>query len=165
MRVTAERLTDKDAWRRAAAATMGGRLPTRTTWAQMLRCEHSPIRACWYRLTLEVPAFVSVHFVRHKVGVEHYVQSLRDDRGGDGSEGRNTPVLHLMDANAQALIGMARKRLCKQAHAQTREAMILIVEAVRGIDPDLAACLVPECVYRGGCRELRGCKTAPGGEV
>ena len=157
MRVTAQRLTDRDAWREAAAATMGGRLPTKTTWADLLRCEHSPIRAVWYRVRMEVPAFVSVHFVRHKVGVEHYVQSLRDDRGGVGSEGRLTPVLHLMDCNAQALMGMARKRLCRQAHEQTQAAMWLIAEAIEGIDPELAGVMVPQCQYVGECRELRRC--------
>jgi hypothetical protein len=158
MKITVKRLTPADSWIEACESTVGGK-QIRATWEELLEAEHSPIRAVWFRIRMEgIPAFVSTHFVRHHVGVEHYVQSLREDRGGDGTEGRNTPVLHTMDANAQALIAMARKRLCFQAHAQTIDAMREIKAAVGQIDQELAERMVPECIYRGGvCHERKTC--------
>lgn len=101
----------------------------------------------------EIPSFVSVHFVRHKIGVEHYVKSLRDDRGGDGTEGRNSPVNHGMLCNAEALMAMAHKRLCAHAHEKTIDVMVEIAKAVKSIDPDLFEHLVPDCLYLKKCWE------------
>ncbi len=47
---------------------------------RILKAGHSPIRTLMFTIKLEIPYFVSVHFVRHKFGIEHYVQSQRDDR-------------------------------------------------------------------------------------
>ena len=33
----------------------------------------------------------------------------------------------------------------------------MVVEALRKTEPELAACCVPECVYRGFCPEFRSC--------
>jgi hypothetical protein len=104
-----------------------------------------------------IPSFVSVHFVRHKIGVEHYVQSMRDDRGGDGTEDRDTPVIHVMDANAQAIMNIARKRLCRMAHAKTVEVMELIKSAMMEVDSTLADEMEAQCFYRGLCPEDRQC--------
>jgi hypothetical protein len=158
MKITVNRLTPADSWIEATESTVGGK-KIRATWDELLEAEHSPIRAVWFRIRMDgIPAFVSTHFVRHHVGVEHYVQSMRDDRGGDGTEGRDTPVLHTMDANAQALINMARKRLCHQAHKETIEAMREIKTAVWQIDPELAERMVPDCAYRGWiCHERKTC--------
>jgi hypothetical protein len=158
MKITVRRLTTADSWIEACESTVGGKR-IRATWEEMIESEHSPIRAVWFRIRMEaIPAFVSTHFVRHHVGVEHYVQSMRDDRGGDGTEGRNTPVLHTMDANAQALINMARKRLCFQAHKETIEVMREIKAEIGKLDPFLENRLEPECIYRGWiCHERRMC--------
>ena len=105
----------------------------------------------------DIPTFVSVHFVRHKIGVEHYVRTNRVDRGGDDTANRLTPVAHLMVCNAQALINMARKRLCGKASLETQEVMHLIWHGVNDVDPELASCMVPDCEYRGGCHEFSPC--------
>ena len=42
---------------------------------KMLKAEHSPIRTLMFTIRLTIPYFVSTHLVRHKIGVEHYVQS------------------------------------------------------------------------------------------
>lgn len=126
---------------------------------KLYRCEHSPIRTqvFWVEM-VGIPTFVSVHLVRHKIGVEHYVRSNREDRGGDKLANRNTPVDHAMFLNAQALINMARKRLCGSASKETQEVMHMIVAELSIVDPDLVQFLVPECVYRGGvCPELKSC--------
>jgi thymidylate synthase ThyX len=158
MKITVKRLTQANSWIEATESTVGGK-KIRATWDELLEAEHSPIRAVWFRIRMEgIPAFVSTHFVRHHVGVEHYVQSMRDDRGGDGTEGRNTPVLHTMNANAQALINMARKRLCRQAHKETRDVMSAIREAVGELDDELAERMVSDCLYCGGiCHERKMC--------
>lgn len=130
------------------------------TVEKMYRCEHSPARVLMYTVEMiDIPTFVSTHFVRHKFGVEHFVKSNRDDRTSyTGDTGRNHPVNHMMFLNSQALINISRKRLCFQSHEKTVEVMNLIKDAVNQIDPELAKRMVPECIYRGGfCHEHRMC--------
>jgi len=124
----------------------------------LYRAEHSPIRTQLFWIELfNIPTFVSVHFVRHKIGVEHFVQSNREDRGGDIKADRLTPINHLMFANANALIHMARKRLCNRSHIITQAVMGAITLAMHYLDPDLAVAMVPECKYRGRCPEYKPC--------
>lgn len=126
---------------------------------KLAKCEHSPLRTQLFWVEMKgIPSFVSTHFVRHKFGVEHFVKSNRDDRGGDGTEDRYTPVDHAMFVNAQELIFMARKRLCHNAHWLTREVM----NAITALCPDwLIPYMVPDCAYRGACYELKSCGRAP----
>ena len=157
--ITVTKLTSA-AWARTACQyTRHDHGRTNIELDTLYRCEHSPIRTQIFALELRgIPSFVSVHFVRHKIGVEHFVQTMRDDRGAADTADRMTPVNHLMIANAQALINMARKRLCGQAHPTTQLIMAEIREGVGAIDPDLARYMVPECVYRGGvCYERAKC--------
>ena len=132
-------------------------------WDRMLHSEHSPIRTVMYRVDLiDIPSFVSVHFSRHKVGVEHFVKSLREDRGGTGVEGRWSPVNHTMILNAQSLMSIARRRLCRQASKETRMTMEAISKSVSMLDDVLFKHLVPMCDYRGGvCHEFRCCGLRP----
>lgn len=124
--------------------------------------EHSPLRARWYLVRMEqIPTFVSVHIVRHKVGVEHFVSTNRDDRGGVQAD-RNTPVDHVMLINAAALQFISRRRLCMLAHEKTREVWYQVVQAVREVDPEVADTCLPMCLYRGGyCHEPCGCGRYP----
>lgn len=103
---------------------------------------------------------VSVHLVRHKFGVEHFVESNRDDRGGAGDNevNRLTPVNHGMEINAQAVIAISRKRLCYASHVRTVALWRKVRGAMQAVDPDLAAAMAPECAFRGYCPELRECK-------
>ena len=60
--------------------------------------------------------------------------------------------------NAEALMNMARKRLCTKASPETRQVMQEIKKAVAAVDPALAEHLVPTCIYRGGiCPEPNSC--------
>lgn len=71
---------------------------------------------------------------------------------------RETPVNLGLCLNAQALIDMAKVRLCHQAHRDTIEVFQAIKDAVKQIDPELAEMMVPKCVYRNGlCGEPRCC--------
>lgn len=127
---------------------------------RILKAEHSPIRTLMFTVRMEVPYWVSVHFVRHKYGVEHYVTSQRNDRQ-DAYDRRHAPqdaiVTHVMDINAQELIHMAGMRLCGQASKETRDAMLEICAAVREVNPEFGIFLVPKCVAHGGCNEFRPC--------
>lgn len=71
---------------------------------------------------------------------------------------RQTPVNLGLCLNAQALINMAKMRLCCQASIETRLIFSEIKKKVRAVDPDLANLMVRNCVYRNGlCGEPRCC--------
>jgi hypothetical protein len=130
---------------------------TSPKWRAFLRSEHSPIRVATYQVDMiGIPAWVSVHFSRHKIGVEHFVTSNREDITGK-TRTADATVDHIMVINAQALITMARKRLCYKASDETRETMEAVWDAIRAIDQTLAATMAPDCIYRGRCNEFSPC--------
>lgn len=156
-----------DDWRRCkmlALNTIGKRYAgseVTDEWKRkILRSEHSPIRTLMFTIRMELPYWVSVHFCRHKYGVEHYVTSQRNDRQ-DKYDRTKAPqgemVTHVMDVNAQELIQMARMRLCGQASKETRDVMREIVNAVTDTNPEFAEFLQPKCVMRRGCNEFKPC--------
>lgn len=159
MKITATKITNVDEIRIAAGATLQPGKESQVDFAEMLQCEHSPIRTQLYKLEMiGIPTFVSVHLVRHKYGVDHFVTSNRDDRGVKDVD-RNTPVNHTMYINAQALITMARKRLCWKSHNKTVGIKNRICKAIKKVDPVMASFMVPECVYRNGlCPEVKMCR-------
>lgn len=159
MKISATKLTTPDIARLACKYTMHSHAASAATMDRLYAMEHSPIRTQIFVVEMQgIPNFVSVHFVRHKIGVEHYVQTMRVDRGADEVANRLTPTNHLMIANAQALINMARKRLCHKASPETRETMEQIRTAIDRVDPSLGYVLVPECYYRGFiCHERKSC--------
>lgn len=161
MNIIIKELTSVEDVRRACEMTMHGQV-SRISLRNIYKCEHSPARVREFWIELQgIPTFVSVHLVRHKHGVEHFVQSMRDDLyiGEDVVVTRETPVNHGMKINAQALINMSRKRLCYKAHVKTVAVWRKLLKEVAKVDPDLAHWMVPECVHRGSwCPELRECK-------
>ena len=112
---------------------------------------------------MEIPYWVSVHFCRHKFGVEHFVSTQRDDRHPEetilrADKPQGEIVSHVMYINAQELMHMARKRLCNQASPETREVMQMIVKEVLKTNPEFKGLLVPACDYQGGqCNEFFPC--------
>lgn len=155
--ITITKLTDVSLLRTACTATTGK--PSKMSLDKAYTCEHSPIRTQLFWIEMkDIPTFVSVHFVRHKIGVEHFVRSNRVDRAEyTAVPDRLTPVTHCMLINAEALITMSRKRLCMQASKETREVMHMIKQQMLHIDPALYSHMVPNCVYRGKCHELKSC--------
>lgn len=147
----------------AAMNTIGrdeGKYPDHNWKTRILLAEHSPIRNLMFRIRMKgIPYWVSVHLTRHKVGVEHFVKTQRTDRTGvERSElPQGALVDHTMLINAQALINISRKRLCRQASPETRKVWREVIEAVRKVEPELADACVPECVYRGFCPEMNSC--------
>ena len=156
-----------DEWpkvKRSARTTISregeGTYPSDSWKKQILLAEHSPIRKIkfsWKWTCLK--SWVSVHFVRHWLGILHWVTTQRVDRTGvdrDKSP-QDTPVEHECEANAQALINISRKRLCTQASPETRKAWQEVKVEVEKKDPILASVMVKECIYRGFCPELYPC--------
>jgi hypothetical protein len=157
--IKCEKLTSLELLQEAASATTGK--PSGMPLKRAYESGHSIIRTQLFWIEMEIPSFLSVHLVRHKIGVEHFVRSLREDRGGPPPETvtRETPVRHSMLINAEALISMAHKRLCMKAHRKARFLLSMIRQRLAHLDADLAANMVPLCVYRGGlCGEFGPCK-------
>lgn len=137
-----------------------GKMPDSEWKKRILKSEHSPIRQLMFRWRwIGIPYWVSVHFVRHKYGIEHWVSTQRTDRTGEdrGVKPQNSPVNHECLADAQSLINISRRRLCNQASAETRNAWKEVIEKVREVEPEIADCCVRECVYRGFCPEFYSC--------
>lgn len=137
------------------------KLPTQEWIEKLVEAEHSPIRELWFGIKMEIPYWVSVHFVRHHIGVNHYVQTQRSDRTGVNRDEKpqGEIVSHVMSVNAQELVFMAHKRLCRQASKETREVMKEIVKQVIAVAPYMEGVLVPLCSYRNGkCTEMFSCK-------
>ena len=127
---------------------------------RILLAEHSPIRKLMFNWKwIDLPYWVSVHFVRHKYGIEHFVSTQRTDRTGDNREGKrqDSPVMHECMANAAEVMFISRRRLCAQASPETRAAWKMVVDEIAKVEPEVAACCVPECVYRGFCPEYKSC--------
>ena len=169
-KITVERLTPWSLALDLARNTMGkeehGKEPSSEWKRKMLLARHSPIQAVFFRIRMDgIPYWVSVHLVRHKVGVDHFVRSQRTDRTGVCRDDlpQSAPVVHEMIANAQAILAISRKRLCGQASPETRETWEAVVKAIREAgEAELADACQPECVVCGGfCPELKSCGRAP----
>lgn len=160
-------LGSKGTWREVADSAnttinkeVGLKEPPSQWRRRMLLCEHSPIRQIlikckWY----ELRSWISVHFVRHKFGIEHWVRTQRTDRTNvDRDElPQGNFVEHEFEANAQAMINISRKRLCNQASKETKEAWQAILETIKEDQPELYSVCVPDCIYRGWCYEFKSC--------
>jgi hypothetical protein len=126
--------------------------------------EHSPIRSFIVRIKWKgISRRVAMHLVRHVHSLP-FVSSTRPDRFPGHKD--DEVVDMIQDFNAQALIDMARKRLCTLAYRDTRQ----VVEDVKYYlmtyaNPSdnelelavrsLGRCMVPNCIYRSGCPEGR----------
>lgn len=127
---------------------------------RLLLSEHSPIRKLSFNWKWsDLPYWVSTHFVRHKFGIEHWISTQRTDRTGDDRDTKpqGAEVSHEAEANAQTLITISRKRMCMGASLETRQAWQAVKTDVEKIEPELAKCMVRDCVYRGHCYEMYSC--------
>lgn len=156
----------EDNWQDVKDSTMNtigkttGKYPTSEWKRKLIMAEHSPIRRIkFYWRWVDLFYWVSVHFVRHKIGIEHWVSTQRTDRTdvNRNEKLQNAPVTHACEADAQALINISRKRLCNCASPETRQAWQEVKNEVAKVEPELASCMVKECVYRGFCPEIYNC--------
>lgn len=161
------RRPEKEDWERCkmlALNTMGkkytGKSVTDEWKHKILKSGHSPIRTLMFTIHLIIPYFVSVHFVRHKIGVEHYVQSQRNDRQNNYDRElapQNATVSHIIDVNAEQLMFMANRRLCGMADPTTRYVMAKICKAVEDVNPEFIGHLKPMCERLHECPEFVSC--------
>lgn len=149
-----------DAARETIGKEAGEGEPSSAWKRRMLLCEHSPIRSVGIigRWT-ELKSWVSVHFVRHAIGIVHWVKSQRSDRTGICRDElrQDEFVAHRIEANAQAFINISRRRLCNCASPETRQAWQAMLDAIRPQQPELVEACVPDCIYRGHCYEYKSC--------
>ena len=162
-----EHLKTEGTWRDVAdcanttiSKDAGTKEPSSSWKKRMLLSEHSPIR----RLSLEfiwrnLKYWVSVHIVRHKVGIEHWVSTQRTDRTGVSRDEslQSAEVTHKVLTNPQSLITISRKRLCRNASPETQEAWAELLGTIKDSQPELYSVCVPDCVYRGHCYEYKTC--------
>lgn len=138
-----------------------GAYPSNEWKLNLLLSEHSPIRKLKISWRWEdLKYWVSVHLVRHKIGIEHFVSTQRTDRTGIDRNKlpQDSLVNHECEADAQALINISRKRLCNCASLETRQAWQEVKSKIAEVEPELAQCMVKECVYRNGfCPEMFPC--------
>lgn len=149
----------KRACMRTIGKKAGDKEPSHEWKRKLLVCQHSPIRKgiiTWK--WNEIEYFSMAHFARHHVGITPYVETSRSDRTNIPREERKQTdkVSMEMDANIQALIDMASRRLCNQADKTTIGYMQDLVSAIKEYDEDIAWALVPSCVRYGGCNEPFG---------
>lgn len=141
--------------------------PTEEWKRSILRARHSPIRYLRFCFYIECPSWVSVHMVRH-VHAQPYVASQRNDRQivyDRNAARQDVPVKMIFDVNAEELITIANKRLCKQAAKETRELVSAMCSETLKYCPEFEKELVPMCERNGGvCYEMKPCGKYTGGE-
>ena len=134
--------------------------PTIDFKKKILISEHSPIRLIEIKWRWEgIKSWISVHFARHWLGWDKWISTQRNDRTGvdrDKSP-QDTPVNYDGKGNAQALIHVARFRLCNSAHPETRAYMEDLKESIHEFEPELSDVMQRNCIYRGGCPEFNPC--------
>lgn len=148
----------EDMWQQIKDATMTtvgkdkGGYPNHDWKLKLLMAEHSPIRLGFVILKIyDAPQFVHGHLVRHSNGVVPFVSSLRSDRNNYNEvPDRNTLQSATYYFNFQALINVARKRLCNCASYETQKAFKMIKDEIVKFEPEAASRMVRECVYRNG---------------
>ena len=136
-------------------------MPTSDFLRKLLVARHSPIRELWFSYVIrDVPYWVSVHFVRHHVGFQPYVQSQRNDRQSEYDRTKapqDAPVTMRITLNAEALLTLSNKRLCMKASPETREVVQRMCNLAEKVMPELKGLLVPMCEYNHACYEIKSC--------
>lgn len=163
----------------------GREMPTTRQKLAWLFAEHSQIKEVEWIIDIDnLRQWVGVHLIRHPF-LRPYISTQRasrqdkpeeiaeqvlsfiredivNDPDFDRSHWRDYRLQgggnnHSFVVNAQTLINMSRKRLCRCASKETREVWKLVVDAITENDPEMGMALVPNCVYRGFCPEERTC--------
>lgn len=149
--------------KRRALVTVGKHAVTQPDerWKEkILAARHSPIRYLQFSFYIECPYWVSVHLCRH-IHAQPYVRSQRNDRQSEydrDTAPQNEMVSMIFDVNAEELMVIANKRLCRQAAEETRKLVQMMCDEVVKTNPEFEPFLVPMCAYHGGvCHEMSPC--------
>lgn len=126
---------------------------------RILKARHSPIRTLEFLFRLEgIPYCTSVHLCRH-IHATPFVRSQRNDRQSayDRNAARqDAPVDMYWHMNAEELMTIANKRLCRLADDTTRAVIQQLCDAVLDTNPEFSGLLVPQCKY-SKCNEFSPC--------
>ena len=116
----------------------------------------------------QIHNWVSVHLCRH-VHAQPYVQSQRNDRqcGYDRRKAPQDALINMLwSMNAEELITIANKRLCRKASEETREVVQMMCDEAIRVCPEFENELVPMCVRNGGiCHEIKSCRGEKNGSI
>jgi len=141
---------------------------TKSFKEKLLISEHSPIRLLRVSWKWSLKSWVATHFARHHIGWEKWIGTQRDDRKSPSRDSvaplvtrdsarQDTIVPMSIEANAQALINIARVRLCYCSQNETREHMEDLKRTLYSHEPEIASVMQKNCVYRCGCPEFVPC--------
>lgn len=177
MRVKCERLVGPEHMLAAMRTTTGksmydANFPRLETWHKMLLSTHSSHRAVLYRVYIEdIPYFAHVYLIRHHLGIQPHVYSQRDDGGAELHSKRDSYpqgalISMCADINADALLQIARKRLCYKSHRVIQEVLrkikISLIANGDKYDQVLGNLMMRPCEwYPGYCSEPSSCGRFP----
>jgi hypothetical protein len=133
--------------------------PTVEFKKKLLITEHSPIRLLEIDWSWKgIKYWVSTEWSRHKF--EKFITSQRNDRQSnyDRNAARQDSLVNFDGfANMQNLIDAWRKRLCYQATKEARNLAEDFKSELSKTNKEEADVLVPNCIYRCGCSEIKSC--------
>lgn len=136
-----------------------GREPSAAWKRKILISEHDPIRDIiikfrWKNIKYWIAMHYKTHIWRSRTDSQ---RNDRQDRCDRNKAPQDAPVDFIGDPNTQHMIDSSRKRLCRQAADETREYWEDLKAAVHEPEPEVSDVMVPNCVYRCGCPELKTC--------
>jgi hypothetical protein len=139
--------------------------PSKKLFLKLLLSEHSPIREVQYLINFKkIPYYVHVHLVRHHVGVQPMVESQR--LLGDTVREKlpqDNEVDCTFNMNLQALMNMARARMCNRVSQKTRYAVGALAISFENSDHPLekiiGKMMIPNCELYGICKEPKPCRS------
>ena len=146
-----------DACRATVSKKFLNKEPSKEFKKALVVCEHSPLRVLQVKWRWEgLPSYIATHFARHHIGFEKWISTQRNDRqqNYDRREApQAAPVTFIGEGNAQALINMAKVRLCNCADPDTKKQMEDLKREIHNVEPEISWAMVPACIYRAGCPE------------
>lgn len=159
-------ITDLNSFKVACRSTTGFKEIKNpiSLFEKLLIGRHSPIRTVLIEVEMTIPYYVSVHFCRHKIGVEHFVQT--QDKNKERSEIPQTALVnHYMVLNAEAILNILEKRLCKKSWGVTTDVSKEIKQFCEMSDNEilniLAKNMKKPCERYKSCPEPTPCYSKP----
>ena len=136
-----------------------GREPSKEFKRSILISEHDPIRDIEVKFRwASIPYWVAMHWKTHIWRSRTNTQRNDRQENYDRNEApQDSPVGFIGDPNVQHLIDTWRKRLCRMASKETRYLAEDLKCTLREEEPEISDVLVPNCIYRCGCPEQKGC--------
>lgn len=114
---------------------------------------------CFCHAPRSVAMQLRTHEKKHRM--YFWMGTGRPDRADaiPGEYSREQLVPFAMVLTARAIKEISHYRMCKKAEAPTREFMAVFKRTLNGIEPTLAAEMMPMCKFRNGlCTEFNSCK-------